>query len=229
MKKNFFKCLLSLSLIFAVVLSLCACSCGKSGKDEKETTTQAATTAAETKTPETTVPETTTSSDVPSEAEMTSISRELIEACNTIKQLSSCAIEKDTDTTYTNPEGYVYDLVTDPRFQNFGDINDFVNNNFTLSYASEKYPWLATPGQYEGVQHLLYINDGSAPEGLYIINGGKGFSEFDPNAELTFSDVTPTSFTVSLEYNNFGVPARANIYLVKDNYLWKVNGIDENN
>ncbi|MCQ2512325.1 MAG: hypothetical protein MJ092_02945 [Lachnospiraceae bacterium] len=228
MKKVLLKYLLPLSLMLVVVLSLCACSCGgNSKKEEKETTKQATTTAPETTVPETTVPE--TSSNLPTEEEMTIIAKDLIEACNTIKQLSSCAIEKDTDTTYTSPEGYLYYYVTDSRFQNFGDINEFVDQHFTLSYASEKYPWLATPDKYDGVPPFLYLTDPSSLEGLYVIQGGKGFSIFDPESELTFSDVTPDSFTVSLEYNNFGEQARAYIHIVKDNGTWKVNGVDDNN
>ncbi len=223
MKKRNLIGLLALALILVMALSLCACG---GGKDEpEETSSEVVTTAPETTAPETTAPETEPAPILPTTEEMTRASKELIEAHNTVEQLASCALEVNTNYRYTSPEGYSYTYVSDSRFQNFGDISIFMSSYFTSKYANDRYPYLYSPGQSDDVPMFLYINDGTVPEGLYMVEAGRGYYYFDPYVDLTFSDVTENSFTVSFDYDQFGAPAPASIYAVKENGLWKIDDI----
>ncbi|MCQ2530540.1 MAG: hypothetical protein MJ086_04710 [Lachnospiraceae bacterium] len=226
MKKKKLFTTLAVGLILVMALSLCACG-GKEDPVDPASTPET-TKAVETTTPaETTAPETDPAPVLPTEAEMGRATKELITAINDLNALSSGAIDIDDDVIYTSPEGYVYNLVTDPQFQNFGDISKFLDDYFTLDFAVENYPWLATPGQEEGIQQFLYIQEDSVPTGLYMVQAGKGFTVFDPNADLTFEDVTEGSFTAVFDFDNFGMTDTARMDIVKDNGLWKIDNIDK--
>lgn len=215
MKKKTIISILSLCLI--AVLALGLMGCGKKedpveSKSEKETTAPAETTAPE-------------DSNLPTEDRMMQATVNAIYAFNEIGRLSSGGLEVDDSITYTDDNGYVYNYVTDAKYQNFGDISSFLNNNFTWDYTLENYPYLADPGSYDGVQQFLYLQEDYIPTGLYQVQGGKGYTIFDENADFIFTSVHEDYFCASFDYDNFGTASTATIEMVLDNGAWKIDNV----
>lgn len=199
----------------SLILILCICACGKK-EEKKEVPSQVATESQ----PE--ASEAATESDS-GEAEPDEIASNLIDKLNTLNKIYSCGLDRDTDIQYVDPDSALtYFYVTDPEFNSFGAISKFLDENFTWDFSNKYYPELASPGQ-SSPPIYVYVQDENLPEGLYMINGGKGFSVYDPNAAKTFENVQDKSFTVSLPYDFFGQTESLTLDIINDGAAWKIN------
>ena len=217
-------------LCLALVLTLGLCACGNKKEDGKETTSQVETTNRETTAAqETTAPVETTAPgyDGPSTEEMTEITSDLVAKLNKLNALASLWVDKDYDTAYVDPEsGFTYLYVTDGDFQSFGDIAYFLDNCATWDFSKNHFPGLADPSS-ETIPAYIFVQAEGYPKGLYVIDGGRGYTKYDPNANMTFDDVQEDYFVAYIPYDYFGETRTLTLEIVNDGEGWKLCGMDE--
>ena len=209
-----------LVIVSVLVLAFCLCACQK--KDPAPET-QKPSEAASTEEKTTAGEETPAGTEVDAKA----IAKELIGAMNKMDILSSGAISVDSNTTYSEDGVHVYSLVTDPEFQNFGDLSMFLFKHCTQDYLNNTvYGTLINPPEGE-IPQYLYINGEDVPDGLYMVQGGKGFPMYDENAEVTISNLSDSGFTFSFNYDGL-FKAEIVVDVVKDGEDWKINNVVRN-
>ena len=147
-----------------------------------------------------------------------------------IQGLSSGATQVDESTVYTDANGYVYNRVTDEGFQNLDDIFGCLYDVFTKEAAQQYFPSLANLDKYTDEPAMyLYINDGSAPEGLYMIQAGKGFVDYTPITDIKIVHATDNEFFAEYDFDNFGGAMTLRVKFVKEGDMWKIEKLEEIN
>lgn len=213
--KSVSKKVLLILLACVLVFTLMLAACGKKKEEKKETeqTTTAETTTA--------APETTTEAAGSDTAEYEQIILNLIDRYNKLLYIDGAALQADDNTVYTDGI-YQYRLVTDEEFQNFGNIAIYMNDTLTIEAARECFPYLVNPGSSD-VPIYLYINDGSAPEGLYELMAGKGLYPYIVNEITDITVDSDSSFhaTVSVEVTN--ADGVLEMTCVQDEGKWKIS------
>ena len=162
--------------------------------------------------------------------ELVNVTKLLIDKVGRIQGLSSGATQVDESTIYTDANGYVYNRVTDEGFQNLDDIFGCLYDVFTKEAAQQYFPSLANLDKYTDEPAMyLYINDGSAPEGLYMIQAGKGFVDYTPITDIKIVHATDTEFIAEYDFDNFGGAMTLRVKFVKDGDMWKIQKLEEIN
>ena len=162
--------------------------------------------------------------------ELVNVTKLLIDKVGRIQALSSGATQVDESTVYTDANGYVYNRVTDEGFQNLDDIFGCLYDVFTKDAAQQYFPSLANLDKYTDEPAMyLYINDGSAPEGLYMIQAGKGFVDYTPITDIKIVHATDTEFIAEYDFDNFGGAMTLRVKFVKDGDMWKIQKLEEIN
>lgn len=162
--------------------------------------------------------------------ELVNVTKLLIDKVGRIQGLSSGATQVDESTVYTDANGYVYNRVTDEGFQNLDDIFGCLYDVFTKEAAQQYFPSLANLDKYTDEPAMyLYINDGSAPEGLYMIQAGKGFVDYTPITDIKIVHATDNEFFAEYDFDNFGGAMTLRVKFVKENDMWKIQKLEEIN
>lgn len=171
-----------------------------------ETTEPAAeTTSAET----TTVPE--AGADT---SEYAAAAKTLFGALNYIDQIGSGNLPKDeTDTIQTTKSGVTYERVTKTQFSSTADLKAYMTASLTQKMIDSRYAAIL------GTDKPLYID---ANGRQYATSGG--FTWIDPE-QVTISNATDSSFTASMQYDNFGAADTLTVQIVLDNGLWKIDSM----
>lgn len=175
-----------------------------------ETTEPAAeTTSAET----TTVPE--AGADT---SEYAAAAKTLFGALNYIDQIGSGNLPKDeTDTIQTTKSGVTYERVTKTQFSSTADLKAYMTASLTQKMIDSRYAAIL------GTDKPLYIDANGGLYGRQYATSG-GFTWIDPE-QVTISNATDSSFTASMQYDNFGAADTLTVQIVLDNGLWKIDSM----
>ncbi|MBR5931655.1 MAG: hypothetical protein IKZ95_06490 [Lachnospiraceae bacterium] len=163
-------------------------------------------------------------------AELVNTTKSLMEKVGRIQGLDSGATNIDYDTIYTDANGIIYNLVTDEGFQNFDDITGCLYDVFTEEAAQKYFPGLASLGK-EGsdMPMYIYVDDGSAPTGLYMAQAAKGFADYTPITDIKIVNATDNDFIAEYDFDFFGGPMTLRVKFVKDGEKWKIQELEEIN
>jgi hypothetical protein len=223
MKKRILMCIIASAMICGTFAS-CGTNDSSDSKTDTETTTAATTTAVE---------ETEASTEELTEPKSTTIPRETEEETTTKSETTddhsadaAAILEKinlidiiaggagvDTDSADKKEEdAFSFEKVTDKRFTTLEDVKKFVTDAVTGTLL-DRYDCL-----YEGEGAYFKEFDGV----LYFKNApiGCGFSYTD---KPVVSDVTDDSFTITVNFDNFGGSSELKIKAVKEDDMWKAS------
>ncbi len=196
---------------------------------EETAETSAAETEAATETAETIpAPDETTE---PAEAETTTVpeagadtseyaaaAKTLFGALNYIDQIGSGNLPKDeTDTIQTTKSGVTYERVTKTQFSSTADLKAYMTASLTQKMIDSRYAAIL------GTDQPLYIDANGGLYGRQYATSG-GFTWIDPE-QVTISNATDSSFTASMQYDNFGAADTLTVQIVLDNGLWKIDSM----
>ena len=222
MKKSL---LVILSALLIVPFVLCACG------QKQETPSTPETKEPVTVAPQPAEPET---SEKPSEPEpskeeanekdLVEVTKGLMDRVRILQYVDAAALDVDSNTSYTDENGYKYNLVTDPDFQSFGDIINYLTDTFTTSGADKQFPYLVNPDQMTPPAYL-YLNDDTVPEGLYMIEAAKGFPVYMIDSDVEILDADDDSFAAEFNYDDFGRTMILHVEIVKEDGAWKVDSM----
>lgn len=175
-----------------------------------ETTEPAAeTTSAET----TTVPE--AGADT---SEYAAAAKTLFGALNYIDQIGSGNLPKDeTDTIQTTKSGVTYERVTKTQFSSTADLKAYMTASLTQKMIDSRYAAIL------GTDKSLYIDANGGLYGRQYATSGS-FTWIDPE-QVTISNATDSSFTASMQYDNFGAADTLTVQIVLNNGLWKIDSM----
>ena len=231
MNKKIIMCIIASAMLCGSIVS-----CGKSDSSDskkQEKTTTATTTVAETTSADTTETETTSAEadaetttseggDSDAAADHLRDAYIMINNLDTIDRIGGGAAV-ETAATDTKEDGtYMYSKVIDARFPDLEAVKAFVNDAVCGTLV-DRYKFL-----YEGDAAYFKEFDGI----LYFIQTGRGCG-FSYNSDPVISDVTDDSFTVDVNFDDFGGNSALTVKAVKENDTWKassfkVNGGEEN-
>lgn len=196
-------------LTAAVLTGFSGCTEGEipslSSSDTAETTEPAAET--------TTVPE--AGADT---SEYAAAAKTLFGALNYIDQIGSGNLPKDeTDTIQTKKSGVTYERVTKTQFSSTADLKAYMTASLTQKMIDSRYAAIL------GTDQPLYIDANGGLYGRQYATSG-GFTWIDPE-QVTISNATDSSFTASMQYDNFGAADTLTVQIVLDNGLWKIDSM----
>lgn len=147
---------------------------------------------------------------------------ELLNRAAVLQKVDACGLDADSEDVYTDEAGHSYRRVTDPQFQSIGDIWAYLYDTFTSDGAEQTFPYLSSIESEENDPPIyIYVN-----EGLYMLDGGKGFSSFEPTGPVEIKDASVASFEAVAPYDDFGQAAQMTVYGVKEDGSWKISSIE---
>lgn len=186
---------------------------------EETAGTSAAETEAATETAETTSAETTTVPEAGADtSEYAAMAKTLFGALNYIDQIGSGNLPKDeTDTIQTTKSGVTYERVTKTQFSSTADLKAYMTASLTQKMIDSRYAAIL------GTDQPLYIDANGGLYGRQYATSG-GFTWIDPE-QVTISNATDSSFTASMQYDNFGAADTLTVQIVLDNGLWKIDSM----
>lgn len=187
---------------------------------ESSTEETAETSAAETEAAAETIPaETTTVPEAGADtSEYAAAAKTLFGALNYIDQIGSGNLPKDeTDTIQTTKSGVTYERVTKTQFSSTADLNAYMTASLTQKMIDSRYAAIL------GTNKPLYIDANGGLYGKQYATSG-GFTWIDPE-QVTISNATDSSFTASMQYDNFGAADTLTVQIVLDNGLWKIDSM----
>lgn len=245
MKKRILMCILASAMICGSLVS-----CGKSddsdvapkvssttaaptGETQPETTTAAENTEAETAATTTAAsdsaePTTAENTAAPANDSSDSLGH-LTDAVSVLNNLSTIdsmvggGVSITVDSSVTRTDGSnVYCKVTDPRYSSLADVKTYVTDHICGSLIS-RYSRL-----YEGEGANFKEFDGE----LYMLQTGLG-SGFLYTGDPIISNVTDTSFTITVTFSDYGADSTLVVNAVNEGGNWKassfsINGQAEN-
>lgn len=183
--------------------------------------TEAATETAETipAPDETTSAETTTAPETGADtSEYAATAKTLFGALNYIDQIGSGNLPKDeTDTIQTTKSGVTYERVTKTQFSSTADLKAYMTASLTQKMIDSRYAAIL------GTDQPLYIDANGGLYGKQYATSG-GFTWID-SEQVTISNATDSSFTASMQYDNFGAADTLTVQIVLDNGLWKIDSM----
>lgn len=214
----------TLMLVFAFVLvfTLALSACGKKKEEKKESKAETTTTAETT----TAAPETTEAADQGGgdETAYADVVAGLIERYNKLIFLHGGGLQADDSITYSDGV-HQYRKVTDPEIQNMGDINNYLMDTFTTAAASYHFPELFDPSS-EAVPVYVYVNDGSAPEGLYELMAGRGIYPYEFLGVTDISVESDTIFNATAAVRWMGQDSTLFLSCVKEDGVWQISDVE---
>ena len=144
----------------------------------------------------------------------------LFGALNYIEQIGSGNLPKDESKTYTsNRYGADYEAVFGTQFSNTADLRSYMESYLAQPLILSRYSNLL--GVY-GSSSPLYIDVDDALYGKgYATSGGCAWTTQTP----TVTDVTDTSFTATMQYDNFGSTDDCVIVAALENGTWKISSV----
>ena len=187
---------------------------------ESSTEETAETSAAETEAAAETIPaETTTGPEAGADtSEYAAAAKTLFGALNYIDQIGSGNLPKDeTDTIQTTKSGVTYERVTKTQFSSTADLKAYMTASLTQKMIDSRYAAIL------GTNKPLYIDANGGLYGRQYATSG-GFTWIDPE-QVTISNATDSSFTASMQYDNFGAADTLTVQIVLDNGLWKIDSM----
>lgn len=220
--KGTMKKTLMILLAFVLVFALALSACGKK-KDEKKDE-EAVTTAEETTTAATEEATEEAGGGGGEETAYGDVVAELVERYNTLIFVDAGGLDADDSTTYSDGV-HQYRKVTDPAFQSFGDINNYLLDTFTTASASYHFPSLFDP-TIDEVSVYVYVNDGSAPEGLYELMAGRGIYPYEFLGMSDVSVESDTIFNATASVRYMGEETSLFLSCVKEDGVWKISDVE---
>ena len=186
---------------------------------EETAETSAAETEAATETAETTSAETTTVPEAGADtSEYAAAAKTLFGALNYIDQIGSGNLPKDeTDTIQTTKSGVTYERVTKTQFSSTADLKAYMTASLTQKMIDSRYAAIL------GTDQPLYIDANGGLYGRQYATSG-GITPIDQQRG-TISNATDSSFTASMQYDNFGAADTLTVQIVLDNGLWKIDSM----
>lgn len=246
MKKKNKWCCLAAALTAAMLMGLSGCgeimtpssSTAESNTEAATEQTQAETTAVPEET-EVTETETTAAETIPAqegsestaaETTATSVSQEtednavyeetaehLFGALDYIDQIGAGNLSKDeSDTIRSTESGAVYEKVVKTQFSSTADLKAYMESSLTQKMIDSRYAAIL------GTSQPLYIDANGSLYGRQFATSG-GFSWTSGKAEV--SNLTDSSFTASMQYDDFGAAATLTAQIVLENGQWKIDAI----
>lgn len=151
-------------------------------------------------------------------SEYAAAAKTLFGALNYIDQIGSGNLPKDeTDTIQTTKSGVTYERVTKTQFSSTADLKAYMTASLTQKMIDSRYAAIL------GTDQPLYIDANGGLYGRQYATSG-GFTWIDPE-QVTISNATDSSFTASMQYDNFGAAGTLTVQIVLDNGLWKIDSM----
>lgn len=151
-------------------------------------------------------------------SEYAAAAKTLFGALNYIDQIGSGNLPKDeTDTIQTKKSGVTYERVTKTQFSSTADLKAYMTASLTQKMIDSRYAAIL------GTDQPLYIDANGGLYGRQYATSG-GFTWIDPE-QVTISNATDSSFTASMQYDNFGAADTLTVQIVLDNGLWKIDSM----
>ena len=151
-------------------------------------------------------------------SEYAAAAKTLFGALNYIDQIGSGNLPKDeTDTIQTTKSGVTYERVTKTQFSSTADLKAYMTASLTQKMIDSRYAAIL------GTDQPLYIDANGGLYGRQYATSG-GFTWIDPE-QVTISNATDSSFTASMQYDNFGAADTLTVQSVLDNGLWKIDSM----
>lgn len=151
-------------------------------------------------------------------SEYAAAAKTLFGALNYIDQIGSGNLPKDeTDTIQTTKSGVTYERVTKTQFSSTADLKAYMTASLTQKMIDSRYAAIL------GTNKPLYIDANGGLYGRQYATSG-GFTWIDPE-QVTISNATDSSFTASMQYDNFGAADTLTVQIVLDNGLWKIDSM----
>lgn len=151
-------------------------------------------------------------------SEYAAAAKTLFGALNYIDQIGSGNLPKDeTDTIQTKKSGVTYERVTKTQFSSTADLKAYMTASLTQKMIDSRYAAIL------GTDQPLYIDANGGLYGRQYATSG-GFTWIDPE-QVTISNATDSSFTASMQYDNFGAADMLTVQIVLDNGLWKIDSM----
>ena len=151
-------------------------------------------------------------------SEYAAAAKTLFGALNYIDQIGSGNLPKDeTDTIQTTKSGVTYERVTKTQFSSTADLKAYMTASLTQKMIDSRYAAIL------GTDKPLYIDANGGLYGRQYATSG-GFTWIDPE-QVTISNATDSSFTASMQYDNFGAADTLTVQIVLDNGLWKIDSM----
>lgn len=249
MKKHLIKLLAGMLAVFALTTAVGCTEVGLNSNSSGTVTTATETTSAETTEPQTTdsasatIPspdsatiesaassESTSGTETTSESTTTAAASDnsdlqgtassLFGALNYIEQIGSGNLPKDESKTYTsNQYGADYEAVSGTQFSSTADLQSYMESYLTQPLILSRYSNLLS---IYGSSSPLYIDvDGALYGKVYATSGGFAWTTQTP----TVTDVTDTSFTATMQYDDFGSTDDCVIVAALENGTWKISSV----
>lgn len=151
-------------------------------------------------------------------SEYAAAAKTLFGALNYIDQIGSGNLPKDeTDTIQTTKSGVTYERVIKTQFSSTADLKAYMTASLTQKMIDSRYAAIL------GTDQPLYIDANGGLYGRQYATSG-GFTWIDPE-QVTISNATDSSFTASMQYDNFGAADTLTVQIVLDNGLWKIDSM----
>ena len=149
---------------------------------------------------------------------------DLLECATTLQVVDACGLDVDQSVEYTDENGYKYNLVVSEEFKSIGDIVELLFDTFTAEAAVKYFPALAEK-QEEGIPAYLYLQDVDQP-GLYMLQGGKGFTPYEAKGEIVIKDADESSFTATTTIDDFGMEKEMTVTGILEDGKWKLASLE---
>lgn len=132
------------------------------------------------------------------------------------KLMSGVAIATDESAEYTADDGTVYHKSADALYTSTADVRSYLSIYMTEQFISSTY------GSLFGTDSPKCIDvDGE----LYIqyspVGGKYSFTDDDPTVTETAE-----GYSINIKNYDYGAENTVAVYVVKDNGIWKINGVD---
>lgn len=215
-KRNYY--ILFTAILIVFILTICGCG-KKSAKPDNEPVTNQ---AMDTDTREGEIPTGETEFSRPSEQECIAITKDLVNTLNRTNQIGAGFIEVDDNTVYEDPDGYVYNLVLDPDIQNPLDLYAHLYDHYTASCINKHWSYLIEKQDGEP-EFLTYVAGEDVPEGLYLIQGGKGYYDYSPVDSIQIEQSDDAHFNATVPFEDFGETEYLSLDILYEDGYWKIN------
>ena len=168
----------------------------------------------------TTTSESTTTAAASDNSDLQGTASSLFGALNYIEQIGSGNLPKDESKTYTsNQYGADYEAVSGTQFSSTADLQSYMESYLTQPLILSRYSNLLS---IYGSSSPLYIDvDGVLYGKVYATSGGFAWTTQTP----TVTDVTDTSFTATMQYDDFGSTDDCVIVAALENGTWKISSV----